>query len=125
VEALRVLVRDFEKDLPAAVFIVLLLKGGPSLEDFSAAFLGRLRAMADTHELLSRGNWTGARLRVLIEAALGPELGRDNPAIALHGADLVLAPGTAATLGLVFYELATNAMKRCCATCCEARVASR
>lgn len=88
-----------------------MLKGGPSLDVFSEAFLGRLRAMADTHELLSRGNWTGARLRALIEASLGPELGHDNPAVGLHGTDLVLAPNSAATLGLVFYELATNAMK--------------
>lgn len=88
-----------------------MLKGSPSVDDFSTAFLGRLRAMADTHELLSRGNWTGAGLRTLIEAALGPELGRGNPAVGLHGADLVLAPSTAATLGLVFYELATNAQK--------------
>jgi two-component system CheB/CheR fusion protein len=88
-----------------------MMKGSPSLEDFSAAFLGRLRAMADTHELLSRGSWTGAGLRIMIEAALGPQVGRDNPAVNLVGPDLVLAPATAATLGLVLYELATNAMK--------------
>jgi two-component system CheB/CheR fusion protein len=88
-----------------------MLKISPSLEDFSIAFLGRLRAMADTHELLSRGNWTGARLRALIEAALGPQVGDDNPAVGLNGADLMLAPATASTLGLVFYELATNATK--------------
>ncbi|MGE0577733.1 chemotaxis protein CheB [Reyranella sp.] len=88
-----------------------MLKESPSLEAFTTAFLGRLRAMADTHELLSRGNWTGARLRALIEAALGPELGRGNPAVGLNGDDLLLAPGTASTLGLVLYELATNAQK--------------
>ena len=43
-----------------------------------SAFLGRLRAMAATHELLSHGNWTGASLRALIEAALQSHLGHDR-----------------------------------------------
>lgn len=88
-----------------------MLKDSQSLEQFTAAFLGRLRAMATAHDLLSRGNWTDASLRDLVETALGPQFGRDSPAVGLEGDDLVLAASTAATLGLVFYELATNATK--------------
>jgi two-component system CheB/CheR fusion protein len=88
-----------------------MMKDSRSLEEFSPAFLGRLRAMAGTHELLSHGNWTGASLRALIEAALQSHLGHDSTTVALSGPDLTLTPGAASTLGLVFYELATNAAK--------------
>jgi two-component system, chemotaxis family, CheB/CheR fusion protein len=88
-----------------------MIKDSASLDDFSAAFLGRLRAMATTHELLSRGNWTGAGLKELASAALQSHLGKDSHAIGLNGPDLLLTPNAAATLGLVFYELATNAAK--------------
>ncbi len=88
-----------------------MVKDSDSLEDFSSAFLGRLRAMAATHELLSHGNWTGAGLRALVEAALQAHLGKDGTRVDLRGPDLTLTPGAASTLGLVFYELATNATK--------------
>lgn len=88
-----------------------MMKDSDSLEEFSSAFLGRLRAMAATHELLSHGNWTGASLRALIEAALQSHLGKDGTRVDLRGPDLTLTPGAASTLGLVFYELATNATK--------------
>ena len=88
-----------------------MMKDSRSLEEFSLAFLGRLRAMATTHELLSHGNWTGASLRALIEAALQAHLGHDRTTVALRGPDLTLTPSAASTLGLVFYELATNATK--------------
>ena len=67
--------------------------------------------MAATHDLLSHGNWTGAGLRALIGAALQAHLGKESPRVTLGGPDLTLTPGTASTLGLVFYELATNATK--------------
>ncbi len=88
-----------------------MMKEASSLDEFGTAFLGRLRAMAATHELLSHGNWTGARLRELIEAVLQSHLGKDGRPADLHGPDLVLTPSAASTLGLVFYELATNATK--------------
>jgi two-component system CheB/CheR fusion protein len=88
-----------------------MMKDSTSLDDFSAAFLGRLRALAATHELLSHGNWTGAGLRALIGAALQAHLGKESPRVTLGGPDLTLTPSAASTLGLVFYELATNAAK--------------
>src|SRR5262249_8430441 len=88
-----------------------MIKDSESLEDFSHAFLGRLRAMAATHELLSRGNWTGASLQALAGAALQTHLGKDGRPTDMRGPELLLTPNTAATLGLVFYELATNATK--------------
>jgi two-component system CheB/CheR fusion protein len=88
-----------------------MMKDSATLEEFAPAFLGRLRAMAATHELLSHGNWTGASLSALIGSALQAHLGKDGTAVTLGGPDLTLTPAAASTLGMVFYELATNATK--------------
>jgi len=85
-----------------------MLKSSVSLEEFTTAFTGRLNAMAKTHELLTASNWQGAGLRPLIDATVNSYLARDGGNVHLSGPDLVLAPASAATLGLVLYELATN-----------------
>ena len=87
-----------------------MLRDGGSLEDFSTAFLGRLRAMATTHDLLSRTNWAGADLRQLLETVMRGQSPAQG-AVILEGPDTLLTPNTASTLGMVFYELATNAAK--------------
>ena len=87
-----------------------MLRDGRSLEDFSAAFLGRLRAMATTHDLLSRTNWAGADLRQLLETVMRGQSPAQG-AVILEGPEILLTPNTASTLGMVFYELATNAAK--------------
>jgi two-component system CheB/CheR fusion protein len=83
---------------------------GMALEQFSEAFLGRLRGMAATHELLSRGNWQGAGLAELIEVALHAHASTEG-GVSIKGPQVVMLPNAAATLGMVFYELATNAAK--------------
>jgi two-component system CheB/CheR fusion protein len=60
---------------------------------------------------LSRANWRGAALAELVEASLRP-LGPPDPrAVGVHGPEVMMPPAAAATLGMVFYELATNAAK--------------
>jgi two-component system CheB/CheR fusion protein len=88
-----------------------MIKESSSFEDFSDAFLGRLRAMAATHDVLSRGNWVGTGLKPLAETILQTLVGTGRHPVDLRGPELVLTPNAAATLGLVFYELATNASK--------------
>ncbi|HJU20251.1 MAG TPA: CheR family methyltransferase [Stellaceae bacterium] len=88
-----------------------MLKTGGSKEEFTTAFLARLQAMGDLHDLLSRRNWQGADLRALLTAALAPYATPGMGNIALDGPEIVLKPGAAASLGLVVHELATNAAK--------------
>ena len=88
-----------------------MLKGRQSLETFTEAFTGRLAGMAKTHELLTQNNWLGTGLRSLIETAVRSYLSVDGKNFAMNGPDLVLTPNAAATLGMVLYELATNAAK--------------
>jgi two-component system, chemotaxis family, CheB/CheR fusion protein len=87
-----------------------MLRNTGTAEDFTRAFLGRLRAMAVTHELLSQSSWEGADLRQLIERVMsGPD--RANEAISFNGPVLSLTPAAVTTLGMVLYELVTNATK--------------
>jgi two-component system CheB/CheR fusion protein len=87
------------------------LRSDVPVAQFADAFLGRLRGMAATHELLSRANWHGALLGELIDAALRAHASGDGAAVGVKGPEVTMTPNAAATLGMVFYELATNAAK--------------
>lgn len=87
-----------------------MLRNSAAPEEFAKPFLGRLKSMASTHELLSHSNWEGAGLRELVEATVRDQ-GSMRDAIDIDGPELTLMPNASATLGLVLYELATNAMK--------------
>ncbi|HUB12193.1 MAG TPA: CheR family methyltransferase [Acetobacteraceae bacterium] len=82
-----------------------------TVEEFRAAFLSRLVAMGRMHDLLAGGAWTAASLRALIGAALEPYGGLDSANVHVAGDETRLDAGTAATLGMVLHELATNAAK--------------
>jgi two-component sensor histidine kinase len=82
-----------------------------SPEAFCEAFEGRLLALSQTHNLLSRSFWTGAGLRDILTQELAPYTDTDGRGFTLDGDDFKLGPVTAVTLGMVFHELATNAVK--------------
>jgi two-component system CheB/CheR fusion protein len=88
-----------------------ILRDDLSARQFVEALQGRLRGMAATHGLLSRANWQGARLGDLVETALRTLVSSDGRTIGVHGPEVLMSPAGAATLGMVFYELATNAVK--------------
>lgn len=83
------------------------LAGGRTLEEGREALNSRLKALGDTHSLLTAGEWRGADLHALAENELRP-YGRRA---LLDGTSLILNPKAALTLGLVLHELATNAAK--------------
>lgn len=83
-------------------------KGAKSVEHFRASFEGRLVALSSTHEALTRGGWETASLRELLERELRPYR---QEQVVLEGQDVELGPRHALSLGMVFHELATNAVK--------------
>lgn len=86
-----------------------LSKAGPSPE--VAAFEGRLRALADAHNLLTSKNWEGATMREVVTQALTAfTSGRDHR-FTLTGPHVSLHPQAAVNLTLAVNELATNASK--------------
>jgi two-component sensor histidine kinase len=80
-----------------------------SVSALKASITGRLGAMARAHARLSRGNSKGAGLRELVKEELAPYQSQINATV--EGPDLVIIPNAAQALGMVFQELATNALK--------------
>ena len=73
----------------------------------------RLSAFARSHDLLARENWANAGLFDIISNTLEPFSAADGgPArIEISGENIRFAPKEALALGMVFHELATNALK--------------
>jgi two-component sensor histidine kinase len=84
--------------------------GARSAEDYRLVLLGRMDALARTHDLLFESHWRGAELRSLA-AALQPFGGARAEAIEIDGAPVALSARQALSLSLVLHELATNAAK--------------
>jgi PAS domain S-box-containing protein len=89
-------------------------RGTHSPEDFRKAFEGRLIALSQAHDQLTRRHWKSADLRDIVEAATAPHLARpaDSPdQVAIGGAPITVTPRVALTLALAIHELTTNATK--------------
>jgi two-component sensor histidine kinase len=73
----------------------------------------RIFALSRSHDLLTHGKWEGAGLRELIQAALEPFGVANGRAerFRIEGRDIRLLPKATLALGIVFHELATNAVK--------------
>lgn len=77
--------------------------------EFDEAFGTRLRALARSHDLLVKGEWTGTTLKGLLTAQLEPFSNAQRYEIV--GPDMTVPPSVAQHLGMAFHELATNAAK--------------
>ncbi len=79
-----------------------------SIAEFEASFNARLRALSNAHNLLTSTAWSGAELKDIIATQIG-----DDPrhAISLSGPCVIIAAQTALQLGLIVYELTSNARK--------------
>lgn len=74
------------------------------------AFEGRLAALSEAHNLLTREHWGPVSMAQIIGDAVAPHggvVGRFE----LDGPDLPILPKTAISLALAIHELATNAVK--------------
>ena len=86
-------------------------RSSESIAEFQGSFLSRLSAMGNIHDLLSSGSWQSADLGLLLRTIFELHTNGRDRSISLHGEAVALPPGVAPTLGMVFYELATNAVK--------------
>jgi PAS domain S-box-containing protein len=77
---------------------------------FEESFLGRIQALAQSHDLLVSQNWQGALLSDLILAQLTPFV-EDEDRVETEGPPVALRTEAAQALGIVLHELATNASK--------------
>ena len=71
----------------------------------------RLMAVSRTHDFLNMSDWGGVSLRRLLQGEVEPYVSLDPGRIEMKGEAVLLGSNEALALGLVFHELATNAVK--------------
>ena len=76
---------------------------------FVEDFKGRLQSIASAHKLLNETTWQGANLTELVREQLASSCGSGQ--VYTDGPEVWLPPQVALNLGLVLYELGTNARK--------------
>jgi two-component sensor histidine kinase len=93
----------------AVVQAIVRLARADTIEGYTQAVEGRIRALAQTHELLSQSRWQGADVHRLVMEEIAPY--RSTGRIRAEGPSMIVAPETAQTVALTLHELATNAAK--------------
>jgi two-component sensor histidine kinase len=83
----------------------------PDPQAFVDKFLRRIEALGRTHGLLSRENWNTVQLRDVASESLEAYIMDEKRRVLLSGPPVALKPKAALALGIVFHELATNAIK--------------
>jgi PAS domain S-box-containing protein len=99
------------KNVLSRVDMVLMSSrhGSTSIDEFTRSVKGRIQSMAAAHYLLSQKGWRGVGLEALVRNQLAPYASHAN--VAIHGADIILAPVAIQAMGMVLHELVTNAAK--------------
>jgi two-component system CheB/CheR fusion protein len=87
-------------------------KDDPAVEAFVTRFLGRVRALLSTGELVITSSSRRADLLQVVESVLRPFVDPDEASpVTMEGPRLTLGENTAGGLALALHELATNALK--------------
>jgi two-component sensor histidine kinase/PAS domain-containing protein len=87
------------------------VRASSSLTSFSAAFSGRIKALALAHDVLTRTRWIGIGLNDLLTAVIEPHRGADKARVTLQGPPVLLPAQAVMPLSMAMHELATNASK--------------
>jgi two-component sensor histidine kinase len=74
-------------------------------------FEGRLGALAEAHNLLSREKWQGSGLQDVVDRVLQPYVLNNHGRIRMTGPEVPLSPRVAVVLSMIVHEIATNAAK--------------
>jgi two-component sensor histidine kinase/PAS domain-containing protein len=87
------------------------MRSSSTLENFSNAFTGRLRALAIAHDILTETRWSGIGLNELLAAVLAPYRTPEEPRISIMGPAVLLPARAVVPLSMALHEMATNAAK--------------
>ncbi len=90
-------------------------------QDFVNGFIGRIQALAQTHDVLTQNVWQGADLARIVDNEV-LLVGASDHCVTVSGPSVSLAPQPALHLTLVLHELATNARKHGALSVPEGRV---
>ena len=97
------------KNALAVVQAIMRLARRDTIEEFIVAVEGRINALAQTHELLSRARWKGADILRLVLDEMAPY--QADSKVSAIGPNVMVSPADAQTLAIALHELATNAAK--------------
>jgi two-component sensor histidine kinase/CHASE1-domain containing sensor protein len=111
----RLLLRELHHRVKNVLTVVLAIgmqsaRNARSLPAFRESFAARIASLGATHDLLVQSNWSGSRLRDLLQAELGPHAAGANRCT-LVGPDVELDERQTVSLGMAVHELVTNAVK--------------
>jgi PAS domain S-box-containing protein len=95
----------------AVVQAIVRLTQASTTPGYVSAVEGRIRALAQSHNLLSRSYWQGADLGQLVSEELAPYRTSGTAKVKVSGPAVFLPPDLAQTIALALHELATNAAK--------------
>jgi len=87
------------------------LKTSPQPKDFAKVFSSRLHSLAAAQDVLTANDWRGIELGVLARHQLASYDKLDNVKLHITGPEIYLAPEYATPFGLIFNELAANALE--------------
>jgi PAS domain S-box-containing protein len=87
------------------------LKTTPNPQDFAAKFSGRLHSLAAAQDILTANDWKGAELGALARHLLSLYIVDEGARLVISGPEVNLPAEYAVPFGLIFNELATNAVK--------------
>lgn len=110
----RLLAREVDhraKNLLAVAQSVVRLSQADSTANLKKTISGRVQALGRAHSLLAASRWEGADLKTLLCDEVTPFTGKGSDRISIAGPEALLRPTAAQVLGMVFHELATNAVK--------------
>ena len=99
------------------------LRSSATMQEFHAAFEGRLIALSEAHNLLSRENWRGLMLEDLIRRELAPFGAKGVDRISIRGPPVWLPPSAALAFGMAVHEFAANAARHGALSIASGRVA--
>jgi PAS domain S-box-containing protein len=102
-------VKNALASVQAIVSHTLSTAGGA--QAFSEALTARLGALSQSHDVLTRNEWSGAEIGDLVSEQLRPYGAWEDGRFRVGGPSVKLAPNRAVTLGMLLGELATNAAK--------------
>ncbi len=95
----------------AVVQSIVRLTRATSVDSYTTAVEGRIKALARAHALLSETRWHGADLGALVAEELAPYRVAEADKVEIGGPNVSLLPHMAQGLALALHELATNAAK--------------
>jgi PAS domain S-box-containing protein len=113
-DRLRLMVAELNhrvKNTLATVQAIALQSLRGAASDVRRTFEARLRALAATHDVLTRESWEGASLHDVIEGVLAPYGGMADGRLQVAGPSLRLQPHSAVALSMGLHELTLNALK--------------